>query len=93
MARKIPVRKGTTTCQCFKAIRQHDRQPHDPRPLALITDPDQACQRLRARGLLWAIQEIGRIDGHLAIRYHPAAELEDMGAVVRCLVAGPSWTP
>jgi hypothetical protein len=52
-----------------------------------VTDIALATKRLRACGLEWAVRELDLIDGRLAIRYHPAATVDDMRAVANALAA------
>ncbi|MCF8005048.1 MAG: hypothetical protein K9L32_12780 [Chromatiaceae bacterium] len=95
VANKRPVADPgrTTTCQRFKPKRSNgkgiDTPPPAPPRNPLITDLEQAHQRLADCGLSWAVHELCVIDGRLAIRYHPSADLDDMRSVARALETPP----
>lgn len=84
-ARKVPVRTGTLTCQCFKPIRARDRQSSPPRPFEIETDPDRALVTLTCHGLADLVTEVAVFDGQLGIRFARSVTLENMESVVEAL--------
>jgi len=91
VARKVPIRKGTLTCRCYKPIRARDRQSSPPRPFKIETDPDQARATLARAGLSDLVTEVAIFDGQLGIRFARSATLKNMESVVEALRTG--WDP
>lgn len=97
VARKRPVIRGWTTCQCFKPIRAKDRPRSDPahtrQPASTVAylrplDADEVNQRLDAAGLQGVVAEL-RIEGQAVwVRFGPQADFDSMisvGALIRML--------